>query len=999
MNKRFFNILSLIALVLPVVCMADVPVPGVPPGHPRVYLRSADVNDIRAKILLLEFQSDWNTIKSNANSEAVSAALVYLVEGDTTKGRWAIGQAMTAIQACTDGRTFDSAMHWAACVYDWCYDLLTPSEKAGFVTEFQRVANLNAPYYPAQLTANPVVGHTAEGWLLTGQLPAGIAIYDENGVMYDAAAQLFFQKYISPRNFHYPSHAYHQGDSYLSRFAHDIASAWLFRRIGAGDVYSSEQQYMPYCAIYNQRPDGQQMRRGDTYDSTGISGSKYPIFMMTGTYYEEPYVMAMADDPRFTKYTSWQILRPMHMIFRKPNLPKSPFKELPLTKYFAAPMGEMVARTGWDINSTSSDAVVFMRIGGTFYSGHQRRDMGTFQIYYKGPLAICTGIYQSSDPCYPTEYGSDHWKNYYHQTLAHNGLLIFDPCEVLDSPTFRSANDGGQRMPNGGVNPNADTVQSSTYRLGEVTGRQFGPDSFTPEYSYISGNITNAYTSKVSEVTRSMVTLNLDDSNYPCSLITFDRITSANATFKKTWLVHSIQEPQIAGRKITILRNEGNYSGKLITESLLPASVTITKVGGPGYQFWVQAVGTNYMVVPDNADEEPGAWRVEVSPSVNQLQDFFLHVMTVTDVAVPNGPAIESVLDSDDEVVGVRLLDRTVVFGKYNTPLITATFKIPGSGTAKILVCDLQEGFWSVSRAGVTVTTGLEATEQGRCIYFTGPAGLDGEYLLTVADPDFDSDGGVDLKDFYFLADQWLLDNPQVNPATGKSPDLYGDGMIDFADFALFGKKWLQGTAMPQPRALYKFEGNYNNSMGGPPGTPAGSATIVYDSDRDSNVLNLSSSNSYVRFTNSPVLGIDIAITIACWVKASSLSSDASLVTKGYAWRTAGNSGPARFTTPDNVLNGTVNVSNNTWRHVAAVYDGSRKYLYIDGVLDTYADSSETLSTWEGYIFAAGALLKEYGDGTPYAGFPKFFFNGRLDNVCIYDIALTPMQISKLAGE
>ena len=50
------------------------------------------------------------------------------------------------------------------------------------------------------------------------------------------AACFFFERFVPVRNFYYPGHAHHQGDSYTSRFLHDQLASWLFRRMGAGDV-------------------------------------------------------------------------------------------------------------------------------------------------------------------------------------------------------------------------------------------------------------------------------------------------------------------------------------------------------------------------------------------------------------------------------------------------------------------------------------------------------------------------------------------------------------------------------------------------------------------------------------------------------------------------------------------------------------------------------------------------------------------------------------------
>jgi hypothetical protein len=71
---------------------------------------------------------------------------------------------------------------------------------------------------------------------------------------------------------------------------------------------------------------------------------------------------------------------------------------LPTSRFFPDPMGEMVVRTGWDLNATSTDTVVAMRIGGIFFGNHQRRDAGSFQIFYRSALAMSSGHYGSCLP-------------------------------------------------------------------------------------------------------------------------------------------------------------------------------------------------------------------------------------------------------------------------------------------------------------------------------------------------------------------------------------------------------------------------------------------------------------------------------------------------------------------------------------------------------------------------------------------------------------------------
>jgi heparin/heparan-sulfate lyase len=616
-------------------------------------------------------------------------------------------------------------------VYDWCYDLLTEDEKQEFIRQFERIAASHGPGYPASPESHAVVGHTTEGWLLTAQLPAGVAIYDESRKMYDAAAKLFFEKFIEVRNFYYPGHAHHQGDSYRARFVYDQAASWLFRRIGAGDVLSREQQFVPYHLIYCIRPDGQQIRTGDTYDHSGKSGRKQLIVTLTGSYYNDPYLLTMVDSGLLHgRGGPSPGERVFELLFREPDAPKRPLSELPKTKYFAEPIGEMVARTGWNMGIESRDAVAYMRIGEYFLGNHQRKDFGTFQLYYRGALAISSGIYQGDQG----GYGSEHWLHYYHQTISHNGLLIFDPSEEQ----YKSAsNDGGQRYPNRGRDHPRDlaTLKSQDYQMAEVTAHQFGPDEIAPEYSYIAGDITNAYTKKVSKVARSMVTLNTDNDTYPCALVVFDRVVSTDPSFKKTWLLHAIQKPDIQGRTITVVRDRGKYGGKLVVESLLPEEVSIARVGGLGKEFWVESMWKNYPMHSDRREAEPGSWLVEVSPVVPAEPDDFLHVLTVMDKETPQGPAVSMI--SSGQLVGAAFLDRAVLFGRSGELLDAAGFEYTASSveyvssSVKFLICDLRPGYWSVRRNGQIISERLPASADGKCLYFEGTPG---SYELRLVD-------------------------------------------------------------------------------------------------------------------------------------------------------------------------------------------------------------------------------------------------------------------------
>ena len=78
--------------------------------------------------------------------------------------------------------------------------------------------------------------------------------------------------------------------------------------------------------------------------------------------------------------------------------------------------------------------------------------------------------------------------------------------------------------------------------------------------------------------------------------------------------------------------------------------------------------------------------------------------------------------------------------------------------------------------------------------------------------------------------------------------------------------------------------------------------------------------------------------------------------------------------------------STGVWHHVAYTYDGTTDSLYLDGTVTTATGvSHNTLATTAVYI----------GSSVPGSG---FFFDGKLDDVRIYNVALTAAQISQLAA-
>ena len=403
---------------------------------------------------------------------------------------------------------------------------------------------------------------------------------------------------------------------------------------------------------------------------------------------------------------------------------RKPIETLPLSRYFGSPFGWMVARTGWDENSVIAE----MKINEYNFTNHQHLDAGAFQIYYRGILATESGIYEGSDGA----YGSSHGKNYYWRTIAHNSLLVYDPQEQF-SPEGDWTNDGGQRLPNNRYEPRNLKVllaPGNGYRTGKVLASGFGPDSQTPDYSYLKGDITEAYSSKVKEVKRTFTFLNLKNDKVPAAFIVFDKLVSSSPSFKKFWLLHSIEEPVIKGNEVTITRTTNGDNGKLLNTTLLPGTenAVITPVGGPGKEFWV--FGTNYGSEPTYKREnsyERAAWRVELSPKVSASEDYFLNVMQVMDN--DNDQKLNVKRIDGDKVVGVQISDRVVIFSKSSEVMERVfTFSINDDGNYKILVTDLFPGTWQVLKDNKVVIPSILVKSDDGILYFEGTKG---EYTLT----------------------------------------------------------------------------------------------------------------------------------------------------------------------------------------------------------------------------------------------------------------------------
>jgi len=232
----------------------------------------------------------------------------------------------------------------------------------------------------------------------------------------------------------------------------------------------------------------------------------------------------------------------------------------------------------------------------------------------------------------------------------------------------------------------------------------------------------------------------------------------------------------------------------------------------------------------------------------------------------------------------------------------------------------------------------------------------------------------TDYNDLKILADNWLTDNLEVQ--TGE--------LVGFWNFD-------DGT--PNDSSGYEHHGTFIT------GDANTSINIVYDADRDSNVLDVNNPTGHT--TNSVVdcggaggwANLSTRISIAAWLKVDTFhTNNQYLLTKGNGYQLTRSSSTNAMRTymnglTDTTLSSSATVNDGAWHHVAVTYDSnsSTRIIYIDGQ-DSGSDSpSNLLYDTHDATFVIGGRLN--------SDFDHRGWDGRIDDVRIYGYALTPNDV------
>lgn len=193
----------------------------------------------------------------------------------------------------------------------------------------------------------------------------------------------------------------------------------------------------------------------------------------------------------------------------------------------------------------------------------------------------------------------------------------------------------------------------------------------------------------------------------------------------------------------------------------------------------------------------------------------------------------------------------------------------------------------------------------------------------------------------------------------------------------------------------WRAEGNATDSIGTNNGILRGTAT--FGPGEVGQAFSFDGTSGYVLVPNSPSLDtFSNSLTVELWVKPNSQTTNAEwkgIVCKGStSWRLQATSGASSATfsatglSPQD-LPGTRNINDGQWHHVAAVYDGTNVYLYVDGSLDV-------MQAVTGSIAQNNVPLAIGENNQPTPG--HYMFDGMVDEVALYNRALSSNEIAAI---
>jgi len=711
-----------------VAAMTTVPAGAEAPARPRLLIAERDpfsgIPVLKARYAAGARPSD----------DGPGWALTYVLTGDESFARRSIAEMQGPIRASGKGSSLYMDYMRRALQFDWlygcpCFDAaLKDRVAAELVDGAARMLALQSLADPAQASYH---NHTTrELALAVFALTAveGHPSVEARAAPMRAQTQRALDNILETTELVDPEGGYHESMDYMRiTFAPLALMAELRRTTGGEDPARRFGVFreMGTTYLYKVLPDGSTARDDDNefphLDDLDNVVLGYAVFR-----FKDPYAAWFLKKSGWLP-AKWRIPILEFLWSDDTVVPRDPATttaaELPRERLFPG-IGHLVMRDGWGPDSTWIEFT-----SGPYFAKHDHLDTNHFVIYHRGQLALDSGADY-------TDTESPHYLNYYRRTVAHNTMLVYQPGERFfwGENLWPAANDGGQRMDSSRFWNSVRSLEDWR-RTRDLWDRgRMEVDSQPGVYTYARGDGTRAYQpSKVERFVRELVWLPRTR-----ALFVLDRVRSTDPTYRKTWLLHGVNEPRVEGgsaaegavaggrvhRDASVVAFEDG-PGRLRVHAILPVAREVMVRGGPGFEFWTPGdefggawgSGKNWPLDPAEggplpADPYlarmfrtfwgqdfnrlspsnrravvPGGWRMETTPAAASRDDVFLHVLEIGDTgAAPL--RIERV--SGHGLAGAVVAgEAAVLMATGSEPLREAEVTLPDVASRFVLVAGL----------------------------------------------------------------------------------------------------------------------------------------------------------------------------------------------------------------------------------------------------------------------------------------------------------------------
>lgn len=738
-------------------------------------LANTDCDGILKDVSTLNKTYNWVSGNSNPslNYAAVieAKALAYLLTGDELYGYEAIYAAknhMLTLEISHDiasdiFRIYGWSMMVTGEVYDWCYDLMTDLDKSQFVRGVQKYYcedcvcgsgdKMTIGFPPTG--QNAIAGHGTNVALQRDYIAFAIAIFDEYPDWWNLIGGRFYEEYVPANNVFYAAGMNTQGtNTYIwGKGYAQMYSAWLVTTMSGEMPYDPGIEDFVYGLMGLRLPNGKVFQSGDgTATPTGHADDLTSIIYLAQALFPSEIMQRNARilTKNYTSYSIWNsnfITPTSSLIFRscgwETEIEGAKSDDLDLIWYYGSPMGLVTVRDSWKEDA----AAVYMKIGELSGTNHDHQDAGTFQIYYKGCFSSESSVYGKS-----AGYGTSAHDKWAQATIAHNGLLVYNPAfveneivwgERAGAPCVSNRDtyfySGSQRVP-GGTGSTVAQWRDGRADMGTITGYASYQDIHgAVQYAYLAGDISVAYnTATVETIERRMLTVYTGIEDYPMFFVVYDYMKSRDASFQKSFLLHTTTEPVVDGNTAYFEQN----GGKMVLTTLTSDAVIRTYGGEELGTYWINGYENEDLGISipgrkcniaeaaggtgaDKGDEDflPNneLWgRIQID-NMGNLVDHLLNVIYVTDAGNEN--IITPTKFEGDQIIGMQLENIIVAFNKTEAKnRAEIEFTTEGKGLRKYYFSGLSAGSWTVKVDGVAVAH-TYTDESNGLITFTAPTG------------------------------------------------------------------------------------------------------------------------------------------------------------------------------------------------------------------------------------------------------------------------------------